>query len=295
MVFQKRISAILMLSVVVLFPGAVRAEETLTPVDTHETRVKVIAKDMYTMESDASSMPGEVTVNRSDLSLEYATKAFDVLPVTFGLSYRHIDIKEDVPVELPSHLEGLQFLVGAKFPMPFVESDVYFMGFDLMPSWYTDDGSLDNSAFRLPFRLYGIYKPSDTFLFVLGATINANADTAVTPIIGFNYQPDDRWNIHLATSEPSISYKLTENWSVFGEYGAILDEYEVTRANQSGVVLKVREASFGGGLKYVIEEWLDASISTGAAVGRRLAYRDNVGKVDVDGAPYIKARLSFKF
>lgn len=294
---KKRVLTVLVASLVAVLSGTARAEETLNPVETHETRVSIIVKDKYTIESDASSMPGEVSVNRSDLQLEYAYKAFDVLPLTFGISHRHVDIKANTPVSLPSDLEGLQFIVGAKFPMPFVESDVYFMGFDLMPSMYTDDFNWENSAFRLPFRIYGIYKPvnDDNFLFVLGATINVNADNPVTPIIGFNYRPDDRWNIHLATSEPTVSYKLTENLAVFGEYGAILDEYEVTRANQSGVVLKVREASFGGGFKYLIEEWLDASLSTGATMGRRFQYRDGVGKVDVDGAPYIKARLSFKF
>lgn len=269
------------------YPLSVQAQE-----DAHVT---IQMKDRQVFESDVNRMPGQISVNQSEFNLTYEYKAFDVLPVVLGFNYKHYDINEDLSVNLPSRLEGRKFTLGTKFPIPFVESDGYYMGVDLMPSWYTDDWTWEDSAFRLPFRTYFIYKPSETFVFVVGATINVDADTPITPIIGINWQPDDRWNIHLATSEPTVTYKLTENWAVFGEYDATLDEYEVTRGTQNGVVLKVREATFGGGLKFNIEKWLEASLSTGLSTGRRFAYRDNVGKVDPDSAPYIKARFSVTF
>jgi hypothetical protein len=185
--------------------------------------------------------------------------------------------------------------VGTKFPVPFVSSNEHFIAIDVMPSWYSDESSLTRSAFRLPFRTYLIYKPSDTFVFIAGAQIDVDADTPVFPVIGFNYQPNDRLDFQLASTEPTITYKLDDHWAVFAEYDAKLDEYVVTRAGQKGVVLKVREATFGGGLKFKIEKWLDASLSTGLNTMRQFAYLDNVGKVDVNSAPYIKARLSMKF
>ncbi len=275
--------------------SAFAAEESTAPQLTDESHLTVLIKDRQTFKSDVHRMPGSIRVNQSDFELTYEDKAFDVLPVVLGFDYKHLDINENIPVALPSRLEGRRFLIGTKFPLPFVVSDEYFMGVDVMPSWYTDQWTWENSAFRLPFRTYFIYKPSETYVFVVGATIDVNADNPVLPIIGINYQPNDRWNILLASSNPTISYKLSDSWSLFAEYGATLDEYEVKRGGQKGVVLKVREATLGAGIKYSIEKWLDVSLSGGSSLARRFAYRDTVGKVDVDSAPYFKADLSVKF
>ncbi len=270
-------------------------EETSAPEQAKNTLVTVTTKDRYTFESDVSRMSGQVSVNQYDFNLTYETKAFDKLPVNFWYDYKNLSIDENLPVDLPASLHGHRFGLGAKLPVPFLNTEEYFMGIDVMPSWYTDDSSFNSSAMRVPFRTYFIYKPSDTFVLIAGAQIDVNADTPIVPIIGFNYQPNDRLDIHLATSEPTISYKLDDHWKVFAEYDGNLDEYEVTRAGQEGVVFKVREATFGGGLKLSIDEWLDASFSTGLNMARRFSYRDNVGKVDADSAPYVKVRLSIKF
>ncbi len=270
-------------------------EEILVPLSAEEKQLTVIIKDRMVFESDVNRQPGQISVNQNDFEISYDDKAFDILPVVLEFDYKHLDINENLPVNLPAHLEGRKFRLGAKFPIPFVESDVYFMGAEILPSWYTDDSTWTASSFRLPFRTYFIYKPSETFVFVAGVTINVNADTPVTPIIGINWQPNDRWDIHLASSEPTVTYKITDHWSLFAEYDATLDEYEVTRAGQKGVVLKVKEATLGSGIKYSIEKWLEASLSGGASLARRFEYRDGQGKVDPDSAPYLKARLSMKF
>ncbi len=284
---------------VIFVPSVLFAEEgTTAKKEPSNTTVTVMTKDRYTFESGVNHMLGKVSVNQNDFDVKYETKVFGKLPVSVWFDYKHLDINENIPVDLPASLHGRRFGVGTKFPVPFLNSNEHFIGIDVMPSWYSDDSSFTSSAFRVPFRAYLIYKPSDpsnTFVLIAGAQIDVNADTPVIPIIGFNYQPNDRLDFHLASSEPTITYKLDNNWAVFAEFDAKLDEYEVTRAGQKGVVFKVREAIFGGGLKFKISEWLDASLSTGLNTGRRFSYRDNVGKVDVDSAPYIKARLSVKF
>jgi hypothetical protein len=263
-----------------------------------ETGVTVVMKDRYTLESDVHHMPGQVSLNQSDFDVKYEAIAFEKLPVKIWMDYKHLDINEDIPVDLPASLHARRFGVGTILPVPFVQSDEHFMAVDVMPSWYSEDSSFLSSAFRLPFRVYLIYKPQDAhhpFVLIAGAQIDPEADTPATPILGVNYQPNERLNIHLASTEPTITYMLDNHWAIFGEYDASLDEYDVTRGGQKGVVLKVREFAFGGGLKYRIEEWLEASLSGGLNTARRFAYRDDVGKVDVDSAPYIKFRLSMTF
>jgi hypothetical protein len=285
-----------LLAAVIIMPSVLFAEEgTTAKEETSNGTVTVITKDRYTFESDVSHMSGKVSVNQSDLDVKYETKAFGKLPVSVWFDYKHFDINENIPVDLPASLNARRFGVGTKFPVPFSNTNQHFIAVDVMPSWYSDDSSFTRNSFRVPFRAYLIYKPSDTFVMIAGAQIDTDADTPVIPIIGFNYQPNDRLDIQLASTEPTITYKLDHHWAVFAEYGATLDEYEVTRASQKGVVFKVREAALGGGLKFKIEKWLEASLSTGLNTWRQFAYRDNVGKVDVNSAPYIKARFSVIF
>jgi len=271
------------------------ADRFVPVTEPEETKITITDRDQYTMESDVNRQSGQISVNQNDFTLQYDTKAFDVLPLTFFFDYRHLDINENLPVNLPSHLEGRRLGAGVKLPMPFTSTEEHFIGIDVMPSWYTDDWTWTNSSFRMPFRIYGIYRPDDNFVFIAGATIRPDYDTVVVPVIGFNWQPNDRWDIHLASTEPTVTYKINENWAIFGEYNGSLDEYEVTRNGQKGVVLKVSEFTLGGGLKYHINKKLEASFSAGANLARRFQYRDDVGKVDADSAPYIKFRLSSKF
>ena len=264
-----------------------------------DTIVTVITKDRYTFESGVDHMSGNVSVNQSDFDVKYEAKVSGKLPVSAWFYYKHLDINENIPVDLPASLQGRRFGVGTKLPIPYLNSKEYFIGIDVMPSWYSDESSFTSSAFRLPFRTYLIYKPidtlTDTFVLIAGVQVDVKADTPVVPIIGFNYQPNDRLEFHLASDEPTITYKLDNHWALFAEYNITFDEYEVIRASQKGVWLKVREDIFGGGLKFKINEWLNASLSTGLNTGRQFAYRDNVGKADLKSGPYIKAQLSMKF
>ncbi len=281
---------------VMLVPSLLFAGEGVTAKEgAGDGTVTVVTKDRYTFESGVEHMSGDISVNQSDLDVKYATKAFGKLPVSVWFDYKHLDINENIQVALPASLQGRRFGVGTKFPVPFVSSNEHFIAIDVMPSWYSDDSSLTSSAFRLPFRTYLIYKPSETFVFILGAQIDVDADRPVFPVIGFNYQPNERLNFQLASTEPTITYKLDDHWAVFAEYDAKIDEYVVTRAGQKDVVLKASEATFGGGLKFKIGKWLDASLSSGLNTMRQFAYRDNVGKADVNSAPYIKFRLGVIF
>jgi len=296
-----KVSILSFLLVVVIFAPSVlfAGEGTTAKEGTGDTIVTVMTKDRYTFASSVDHMSGRVSVNQSDFEVKYETKVFGKLPVSAWFDYKHLDINENIPVDLPASLQGRRFGVGTKLPVPFLNSKEYFIGIDVMPSWYSDSASLTSSSFRLPFRTYLIYNPidtlTDTFVLIAGAQIDVKAETPVIPVIGFNFQPNDRLEFHLASDEPTITYKLDNHWAIFTEYKPTFDEYGITRTSQKGVVLRVREVIFGGGIKFKINDWLDASLSSGLNAWRQFSYPDNAGKADVNNAPYIKARFSMIF
>lgn len=246
-------------------------------------------------ESHVKNMTGHVQMNESSLRLQYDTKFREQLPVSLSLNFKHLNIDESLPVQLPAHLEGRSLGLGVKFPMPFVERDDLFMGFDIYPSLYTDDWDWEGGAFRLPFRTYFIYKPDDNFIFVAGAWIRVDYDSPIVPIIGLIYKPNDRLSFNLASEDPHIAYRINEQWTIFTEFRFLIDEYEVTRGQNQHVVLKYSESRAGIGCRFQPNHNFEIAFSAGGVGGRRLDYEDDNGKVVPKATEYVRLKVGLKF
>jgi hypothetical protein len=90
------------LAAVIFVPSVLFAGEgTTAKAEASSGTVTVVTKDRYTFESGVDHMSGEVSVNQSDLDVKYETKAFGKLPVSLWFDYKHLDINENIPVDLP--------------------------------------------------------------------------------------------------------------------------------------------------------------------------------------------------
>ncbi|MDZ4242456.1 MAG: hypothetical protein U1D99_06505, partial [Candidatus Omnitrophota bacterium] len=163
------------------------------------------------------------------------------------------------------------------------------------PTMNTDGWDWEDSALRMPFRSYVIYKPSETFLFVAGVLVRIDYDEEVLPIIGFIYKPNDRLTFNFASDDPHVSYRINEKLTAFWELGFTYDEYEVTRQGKKGVILKYRETSTGAGLRYAVADVVDASLSAGGVFNRKLEYRDGTSWIEPEATPYARAKIDVHF
>lgn len=266
------------------------------PAGAQETKkVTVNAQSRYFLPSDVSWMDGQVEITESTFRVKHEDKISGRLPFDVNLRIKHIDIKEDVPVELPTHLESRSLGVGTKFPAPFVDSDEFFIGIEADMQMNTDDWEWEDSAFRMPVRTYLIYRPEETFVLVGGVSVRIDYDNVVVPFVGLIYKPDDRWSFNLASYEPNVTYKISDRLTALMEFNYALDEYEVSRGTDEGVVLKYRQASTGFGFQYDFTEDVSGLFSVGGVFARRLEYEDDNGKVEPDEAVYFKAKLEAKF
>ncbi len=274
----------------ILCPWSARAAD-----DDDQIKHNIQIKSRHIFDSDVKAMSGEIDIIETELKYDLDFKIEGELPVTLSLDFNHIDLNENIPVNLPSHLEGRSFWFSTKFPMPFMDSEHYFMGVDIIPTLNTDSWKWRSGAFRLPFRIYGIYKESDSFILVAGVSVCPEYDTVVLPLLGLIYKPNDRLSFNLASSDPNISYKLTETTTLLWEFDYTLEEYEVTRSGTKGVVLKYREYSTGVGLQYKPCDYFRVVVSVGGVFNRRLDYRDGAGKVDPDAGLYTGGQINIKF
>ncbi len=295
---SSKVFRVLLGAVIFIFVQMVSSQNFLRADDSRmedDPTTRASIKSRHIFESEIDNTSNEIEVNESQFDFSKEFKAGE-LPVTFGLTVKEIDINENAgAASLPSRLVGKEILLGTKFPAPFLDSDHYFVGVDVIPSMHTDDWDFKSSAFRIPFRTYLIYKQSDEFILVLGATIRPQFDTVATPIIGVIYKPNDRLTFNLASSEPNITYKLNEQLMALAEFGFSMDEYEVTRNGQDGVVFKYNESSFGGGFKYDLTKNIEAMLTAGGVFGRYIEYRDKVDKTIPETGLYTNFKLSAKF
>lgn len=250
----------------------------------------------YMLETDAKGQSGDVQITQTKAYVKFEQKAWDKMPIELRLNTKHTDIKDTTAVDLPSHLEGRSIDVGVKLPFFLVNSDTLFLGVDVSPTMNTDGwDEWASGAFRIPFRVYAIYKESEKFIFVLGANIRPEYDSEVVPLIGFRYIPNEQWEINFATSEPYIAYKLNDTTKVKVEVGFESDEYEVTRGSQKGVVFSYQEASAGVGVEHEFTEHFRAALSVGGVFARQLEYVDGNGKVDPEPGAYVSLALTGRF
>ena len=81
------------------------------------------------------------------------------LPLEIGLDFNHYMIDDGTSVDLPASLQSKGLNIGTKFPMPYVDSEEWFVGVDLGVYFQTAKShALHSSAFRSKNKIYGIYK-----------------------------------------------------------------------------------------------------------------------------------------
>lgn len=260
-----------------------------------ELASNVTVQSRHTYSADIEATSGEMDVTETKFDYTHKLKLWDQLPVDASLTVGHMDIHEDDPLEVPSHLESRRLGLSTKFPAPWVGDERFFIGLDIFPTFNTDDWAWESGAFRLPFRGYLILKESDDFILVAGVSVRPEYEEEVLPVIGFIYRPNDRWSFNFASDDPNVSYKLNDQTLLRWELNYAWEEYEVTRGAQEHVVLQYRQTASGFGIEHQFNQCLKGVLSVGAVFGRQLKYKDGTGKIAPDTGLYTNVSFTAAF
>lgn len=244
----------------------------------------------YMPNREVEAMPGKVGIMKAESQQIYERKVVGKLPVQFSLDTEYISIKNTSPVELPAHLTGMSIDIQTTFP--FFAFENFYLRLGISPSYYTENWDFDSSAFRIPSRELLIYQPDDQWTFIAGVAVCPDYQTKVWPVAGLIYKPNDKLTFNLVPETPTISYKLTDKLTLFGELGLILgQEYEVTKEDLNNVILQYKESRLGTGFRYEFNKYIRSSVTVGGVFNRRLRYRDGLGKVNIDDSVYSEFRF----
>ena len=80
-----------------------------------EKSFSVKLQSRHIFDTDVNAQSGQINITESNFDAAWEQKLANKLPITLSIDYQHIDIDEDVPVELPDHLEGVSFGLSTKF------------------------------------------------------------------------------------------------------------------------------------------------------------------------------------
>ena len=280
---------------VLLFPDLLiaHAEEEEKVNEMQETKgaVTLGADSFYRFlpAAKANAQPGKVGIQEAGAQYSYEFKAFGKLPVELSLENSYKGIENSTRVNLPAHLVGL--ITDIELTMPFFNFENTYFRLGVSPSFLGDDWDFPASTFRIPSRYYIIYRPNTKWTFVAGAAYLPEFKDEVLPIVAFIYKPNDRLSFNITPDRPNVSYAINDRVTLFAEGGGSFGEYEVKRDSQRRVVLEYREIRAGCGMKYKVNKLMQASLQAGGAFGRRLEYRDNLGKVEIKNGFYTECRL----
>ena len=238
----------------------------------------------------AKSQSGKVGLVASASEYSYQIKAFDKLPIQFGVLSKFIGINNSTAVELPARLTTVGF--GLETTLPFFNIDKTYFTIALAPTFLTDNWNFRTESFHLGQRYFMIYQPTEKMTFVLGAEYFPGTKPAVSPIVGLIYKPNDRLAFNLIPDNPEISYELNDKWTVFAQGNYTAEEYKVTQNGVKNVVLNYNEMRAGGGLRYALNKNIKGSLAVGNVFNRSIVYRQkNLGKVAIDNGFYSEFRV----
>jgi len=240
--------------------------------------------------SGAIAQSGSISLDRFVSEFSYDVKAFNELPVELIVSLSQIDINNSTIIKFPAQLTAFSFQ--AATTLPFFNFHKTYLRLELEPSWYTANWNFRGSSFTVPSRVILIWQRNDKFTLVAGLSEYPDNNTPVLPILGFIYTPNDKLTFDIIPLKPSITYKLSDKWSIFAEGGVTFEEYFLKNKRDGKVILEYHTGSLGSGLKYAFNKFIQASFSTGALFQRYFGYDpDRVGKVNLKNGLYTEFRL----
>lgn len=180
-------------------------------------------------------------------------------------------------------------------------NDRWLAMFDVTVGQYADDASFGSSeATRVTGGGAGVYRSSDRWKWVLGATYVDRINTKILPIAGFVYTPNDDYEYNLVFPVPKISRRLPwseapgldERWAyIGGEFGG--GKWAVRMDDGTTDRLDITDWRVFIGLERRIVGGLSRRIELGYVFLRKLEYQEVGSEVDLSDTLMVRGGLTY--
>jgi len=172
---------------------------------------------------------------------------------------------------------------------------------DVTLGQYADDASFDSSeAFRITGGGAGVYRSSDRWKWVLGATYVNRASTQILPVAGFIYTPNDDAEYNLVFPVPKLAWRLPwsdnpgtdDRWFYLGgEFGG--GAWAVRREDGTEDRLDITDWRIYLGLERRIVGGLSRRVELGYVFSRKLEYQDPLEEFELEDTLMVRGGLTY--
>lgn len=180
-------------------------------------------------------------------------------------------------------------------------NDHWLAMFDVTVGQYADDASFDSTeATRVTGGGAGVYRSSDRWKWVLGATYVDRIHTKILPVAGFIYTPNDDYEYNLVFPVPKIARRLPwsdapgrdERWVyIGGEFGG--GKWAVRQDDGTTDRLDITDWRVFLGLERRIVGGLSRRLEVGYVFLRKLEYQEVGSEVDLSDTLMVRAGMTY--
>ncbi len=250
----------------------------------------------YVNKSTTENSSGDIGFARSEFALSNSFKVLNDVPLELGIGIHRFRLDDDSGLDLPDTLQENSVNFGLRFPALFTQGKDLFMAIDLMPLWSNaGEHDFDSKSFRFNFSTSLIFRESEKFIFACGALFRPEYANSVIPFFGVRYEPNDRLMINFLSTEPSVSYKISNKTKILLESAFLSHEFEVTSGARKGEIVRIRDLEAGVGLEHDFSESFKGVLSVGIAFERRYEYLNAKQKICPENSFYAGYRFNVCF
>lgn len=194
---------------------------------------------------------------------------------------------------IPETMQGLNAEVGIEYvvngrPAIFVNA---------RPGFYSTE-SLDSDGFDIPAVAAVGYPLSRDFIFSVGALYSGFRDTPVIPIAGFIWTINDQLTFNAMAPTPELTYRFDNGTELFliGEFtGTTVSVGDDLPEPYRGDNLDYMDLRAGLGIRFGEAAGWNAEFNAGWSFLRQFEYDDLDEEYELEGAPYVRVRVGYKF
>ncbi len=195
--------------------------------------------------------------------------------------------------DLPGQLYDFSFEAVAMIPA----TEHVFFQLAIAPSFFSDLQNTSNGAFRLPGRLLGFWKYSETLMFNAGVFYLDRDDLKWLPVAGIVWNYSDDLKFELMAPRPRIAWRYShadcdEHWAyIVGEFGG--GTWAVQRASGVNDVATLQDYKLMLGVEHkwdTVKSWW---IEAGYVFNRRVEYTSGIGDNDLSSSGVARVGMSF--
>jgi len=159
---------------------------------------------------------------------------------------------------------------------------------------FADDANITDS-----FTVGGLagvrWRATENFSLTLGiaATTRLEDSGLISPVIGFEWNIDDRWTLGTDGSGLNLSYKVDDAWTAFGFARFERREYRIGASNSEidNGIIRDQRVGIGAGVNWSPDRRFDVSLSGGVLVHQEIEFFNSSGTkvrdIDFDPAAFI--------